>query len=180
VSGRWAVLARAAWVAVATHAAAGLAMLLVLRHGLETNPDLQSRLRFVAEQRAAWTLAWLVWNVAALSILYFCVVFSAAHSEGKALAPFGFAVCLCSAAVACDLAAESILMGVLPGLTTDGSAFLVWQRAAVVLTGYVANGLYTVAILTLLWLTRGAYASTVVAVGLLAAVGTMIFRPKAQ
>jgi hypothetical protein len=155
----WAALRRSAWIAWVAHAAAGLTMLLVLRHGLDTNPDVASRMRFVTEQRAGWTLAWLPWNSAAVSILYFCVTFAAAHR----LSPF--AVALCSAAIACDLGAESILMGLLPELAGDQGKFLVWQRAAVLLTGYVANGLYTAAIAALLVPTRGAYPPAAVATG---------------
>jgi hypothetical protein len=167
VSGPWRRLERASWIAWLTHAAAGLAMLLVLRNGLETNSDVQARLRFVAEHRTAWILAWLTWNVAALSILYFSVAFAAAHAQGRAWAPFALALALCSAAVACDLGAESILMGLLPGLTTDAGAFIVWQRAAVVLTGYVANGLYTGATCVLWWSTRDAYSRPALLAGLL-------------
>jgi len=166
---RWTRLKHASWIALATHALAGVTMLLVLRHGLETNPDLPARLRFLAEQRAAWTLAWLTWNAAALSILYFCVAFAAAHrSEGNRTA-LGFAVALCSAAIACDLSAESVLMGLLPELTADRAAFQVWHRAAILLTGYVANGLYTGAIAALVATTRRVYAPHETAVGVLVA-----------
>jgi hypothetical protein len=167
VNRAWARLCRAAWIAVATHALAGLAMLLVLQQGLETNPDLDARLRFLAEQRAAWIAAWLTWNAAALSILYFCVAFASAHRSEANQTALAFAVALCSAAIACDLGAESILMGLLPELAGDRGRFLVWERAAVLLSGYVANGLYTVAIGTLWWSTRKAYASTALAAGLL-------------
>jgi hypothetical protein len=165
----WSRLARAAWIAVATHALAGLAMLLVLRQGLETNPDLDARLRFVAEHRAAWIGAWLVWNAAAVSILYFCVAFAAAHRGDAHHAGLSFGVALCGAAIACDLGAESILMGLLPYLAADRGTFVVWERAAILLTGYVANGLYTGAILTLVVASRRAYAVHATAVGLLMA-----------
>jgi hypothetical protein len=169
VSG-WGALRRAAWLAWATHAAAGLTMLLVLQHGLETNADVDARMRFLAEQRVAWTLAWLPWNAAALSILYFCVRFAAAHRSDANAPALQFAVALCGAAIACDLLSESLFMGLLPELTRDRAAFLLWQRAAVLLTGYVANGLYTGAIATLVFATRSAYAAHGVAVGGVVAV----------
>lgn len=166
MSGRWLRLRRAAWLAAATHAVAGLALLLVLRHGLDTNPSLEARARFVAEHGAQWTSAWLTWNAAALSILYFCVAFAAAHWSEHDTTTLALAVAVCTAAVACDLAAESILMGLLPGLTSDAAGFLLWSRSAVLLTGYVANGLYTLATLLLVWATRRAHPPLAVAAGL--------------
>ncbi len=180
----WSRLGRAAWLAAAAHAAAGLVMLLVLGRGLETAPNLESRLRFLAENEAAWTAGWLVWNAAALSILYYCVCFAAAHAESG---PMAFAVALCCAAVACDLAAQSAFMGVLPqlarpaldevlggGAGNDAALFLLWHRSAVVLTGYVANGLYTCATLVLCWTTRRAYPPVTVAAGLVTCGGVAL------
>jgi hypothetical protein len=178
MSGPWLRLSRAAWLAAGTHIVAGLAMLLVLRHGLETAPSLEARLRFIAEHTPLWTAGWLTWNAAALSILYFCVAFAAAHSADRERAPLWFAVALCAAAVACDLGAESVFMGVLVelsrpsldelsrGVPGAASRFVLWQRSAVMLTGYVANGLYSAAILVLWWLTRSAYGRLEVAAGL--------------
>src|SRR5688572_2577835 len=77
----WRRLSRAAILSLIVHLAAGIAMLVVLRHGLETNPDLNGRLRFLTEQKAQWIAAWLVWNAAALSILYFFVAFAAVHAK---------------------------------------------------------------------------------------------------
>lgn len=167
MSERWVGLSRAAWLATATHLAAGLAMLLVLRQGLETNPSLEARGRFIADHTALWTAAWLTWNAAALSILYFCVAFAGAHKTEANQTTLAFAVALCTAGMACDLSAESIEMGMLPGLAGDTGRFLLWHRSAVLLTGYVANGLYTAAILVLWWITRSAYGRLEVAVGLL-------------
>jgi hypothetical protein len=181
VNDAWSRLRRAAWLAAAAHAAAGVVMLLVLGRGLETAPNLESRLRFIAENSPAWTAGWLVWNAAALSILYYCVCFAAAHAERGEVT---FAVALCSAAVACDLAAQSVFMGVLPqlarpaldevlggGAGRDAALFLLWHRGAVALTGYVANGLYTCATLLLCWTTRREYPPATVAAGLLTCAG---------
>src|SRR5262249_39453844 len=73
-------------------------------------------------------------------------------------------------------------MGVLPGLAAQalaepaqaagsGSAalFLAFHRAAVMATGYVANGLYSLAALLLVWSTRLAYPRWVVGAGLVVA-----------
>src|SRR5262245_22065705 len=72
-------LRRAALRAFFAHSVAAFGMLLVLRHGLETTPELQDRLAFLVNHRAPWTLAWLSWTAAAFSILYFYTAFSDAH-----------------------------------------------------------------------------------------------------
>jgi hypothetical protein len=59
-------------------------------------------------------------------------------------------------------------MFVLPGLADVGNAtaFLVCHRAAVVLTGFLANGLYTASALLLVWTSRSAYPRWIQAAGL--------------
>jgi hypothetical protein len=170
VKGRpWSQLSRAAWLAFAVHLIAGLAMALILRHGLETNADLTDRLRFVARHRLAWTAGWLTWTVAAATILNFYARFAAAHrSRGVSPAPLKAAVLLTIAAVAADWTAQAVEMFVLPGLAHEASAsaFLVWHRAAVLLTGFLANGLYTVSAMLLVWASRRAYPRWIKAVGL--------------
>jgi hypothetical protein len=58
-------------------------------------------------------------------------------------------------------------MFVLPGLAHEANAagLLVWHRAAVVLTGFMANGLYTVSALLLVWASRRAYPRWIQAAG---------------
>ena len=160
----WFRLRIAAWLAFAVHVAAALAMAVVIRLGLETSPDLARRLRYLSDDTALWIGGWLIWNAAALSILYFYVSFAVAHvADGAAQASLNYAVMLSTAAIATDLAAEAIEMGVLPGLAGqvlgggDAALFHGLHRAAVMLTGYVANGLYTLAALLAAWTTRAAY-----------------------
>jgi hypothetical protein len=164
----WSQLSRAAWLAFAVHLVAGLAMALILRHGLETNDDLTDRLRFVDGRRLWWTAAWLTWTVAAATILNFYARFSAAHrGRGVSPAPLNAAVLLTPVAVVADWAAQAVEMFVLPGLAHAGNVmgFLVWHRAAVVLTGFLANGLYTVSALLLVWTSRRAYPRWIQAAG---------------
>lgn len=156
----WLRLSRAAWLAFAVHLMAGLAMTLILRHGLETNADLAGRLRFVAEHRLWWTAGWLSWTVAAVTILNFYARFAAAHrSRGVSPAPLRAAVLLTIVAVAADWTAQAIEIFVLPGLARAANVtdFLAWHRAAVVSTGFLANGLYTISALLLVWASRRAY-----------------------
>jgi hypothetical protein len=174
-------LSVAAWLALVTHLAAGLATAFVLKPGLETNPDLPDRLRYISENEALWIAAWLVWNVAALSILYFYASFVAAHAEGSAAASLPrLALWLSVAAIVPDLTAEAIEMGLLPQLAqralADGSSsalFLAVHRGAVMATGYVANGLYSLSALLLVWSTRRTYPAWIVGSGLLVAAAGM-------
>jgi uncharacterized membrane protein len=178
VNGRpWSQLSRAAWLAFAVHLIAGLAMALILRHGLETNADLTDRLRFVSRHQLAWTAGWLTWTVAAGTILNFYARFAAAHlSQRVSPAPLKAAVLLTVVAIAADWTAQAVEMFVLPGLAPAGNptAFLLWHRAAVVLTGFLANGLYTVSALLLVWASRRAYPRWIQAAGLAVVTGGAI------
>jgi hypothetical protein len=148
----------------------------------------------VAENRALWIFGWLAWNMAAVSILLFFASFAAAHANGRPAAafPLRFAVYLCAAAIAPDLAAEALEMGVLPGLAADAVAdardavdgdgaarFLALHRAAVMATGYVANGLYSIASLVVAVSTRRAYAGWIVTSGLAVAASGLFLSASA-
>ncbi|MCP4036456.1 MAG: hypothetical protein GY733_05935 [bacterium] len=181
MSSAWKRLEWASWISIATHLAAGLAMAGILRQGLETNPDLHERLRFLAEQPLLWCSGWLPWNLAALSILYFFFCFQRAHESSEQEDGRGarIAVYLGAAAVAPDLAAQAIEMGLLPNLaaaaleaardhpeqTLDARIPLLVHRSAVLLTGYAANTLYTTATLLLLIATRSSYPPRVLLCG---------------
>ena len=153
-------LQRPAIVAFCIHLLAGAAMAAILRHGLETNPDLQSRLGFLVDHRVLWTLGWLTWTAAAIAILYFYIAFAAGHSEDTSSTPaLRLAVLLTAAAIAPDLSAQAIEIGVLPDLAglNDPDRFVLFHRTAVLMSGYVANGLYSLSALILAWSTRNAY-----------------------
>jgi hypothetical protein len=170
----WSRLSRAAWLAFAVHLMAGLAMALILRHGLDTNPDLTARLRFVAEHRLSWTAGWLTWTVAAVTILNFYARFAMAHrSRGVSPAPLRTAVLLTIVAVAADWTAQAIEIFVLPGLASPANVtgFLAWHRAAVVLTGFLANGLYTISALLLVWASRHVYPRWIQVAGFVVVAG---------
>lgn len=156
-------LQRAAIAAFCLHLIAGIGMILVLWFGLETNPDLQNRLAFLVNHRVLWSAAWLTWTAAALSILYFFTVFAEIHLQGAR-----FALLLTVAAMGPDLAAQAIEIGVLPSLafrafSTNAAPelFLTFHRVAVMLSGYLANGLYSLTALLLAWSARRSYPSWV-------------------
>ena len=167
-------LSRAGWLAFAAHLIAGLAMAMILREGLESNPDVTARLRFVSVQRVWWTVAWLTWTLAAATILAFYARFAAVHRiEGLPAAALNTAVLLTIVAVGADWTAQGVEIFVLPGLAGRGDAggFLAWHRTAVVLTGVLANGLYTLATLLLVWASRRAYPRWIRAAGLGTVIG---------
>jgi hypothetical protein len=165
---RWLPLRHAAWLAFAAHLMAGLAMALILRHGLETNADLMDRLRFVARHRFLWSAGWLSWTVAGATILNFYAHFAAAHgSHGVSPAPLRTAVLLTVAAVATDWTAQAFEILVLPAFarTANAKGFLIWHRTAVLLTGFLANWLYTMSALLLVWASRHVYPRWIRAAG---------------
>jgi hypothetical protein len=159
---RWRRLAWASLVSLAVHLVAGVAMAVILRHGLESNDDSAGRMRFLAESRLLWTLAWLTWHAAALAILWFFFSFVEAHAaEGPSRGLLHVALLLVAAAIVPDLVAQSIEIGVLPDLASEvmhgnpamesqttaviERLFHALHRTVVMLTGYLANGLYTLA-----------------------------------
>jgi len=117
-------------------------MLFLLRRGLPGFPE-EERLAYIATHRAAWLVGWLLWQLAAISLLAFYV-----NLAGRLRKPLGFfALPPATAGLALDIACESRYMGVLPELR--GEAFEAMDRDLEVLIGYGANGLYTVALVLL-------------------------------
>lgn len=153
-------LRTAALLALILHLIAGLGMALILSQGLATNADVQARLNFLVDHRTAWTVSWLTWTAAALSILYFYLVFA----SGELRLILRLAVLLTAAAIGPDLAGQAIEIGILPKIagralvsSTDRDLFFLLDRIAVMLSGYIANGLYSLSAILLSWLTRRAY-----------------------
>jgi hypothetical protein len=192
----WRRLRTAAYIALATHFVAGLAMVFVLRQGLDT-ADFGSRITFLTGSRYLWIAGWLCWNLASLSILYFYTSFVDAHKcGGKSTAwLLRFALLISIAAVAADLSAESIEMGVIPDLawrilstvssispamslsanpsvnSVGSDLFLAFHRAAMMMTGCIANGLYTISAACLVVATRREYNARALTAGTLLVIG---------
>lgn len=134
-------LAAAPYVCAALHAAAGMAMLLVLRGGTEAEPQLAARMAHVHAHATAWRAGFAVWMMAGTSVLAFYAWWGqAVRSRGDAVA----AIVLATAGLACDLAGEMLYAGWLP-LTDDAARFDHLQRTGTVLTAVFANGFYTAA-----------------------------------
>jgi hypothetical protein len=151
-------------------------MAIIMSRGLETTPDLHARLAFLVNQRAWWTAAWLTWTAASIAILYFYIVFREVNGTPA------FAVYLTVVAVALDLSGQGIEIGLLPATAVrvlSGNAspdmFLLLHRTAEMLSGFAANGLYSISALLLVFATRGAYSASVSAFGIVVgAVGILL------
>src|SRR6266542_1273204 len=135
--------ARAAYLAAALNLAAAVAMLLVLRPGLPA-PDchLDERAAYLTSHLPTWWGGWLLWHAAAIALLAFYIALA---SQWWRAAPLRcvLAVLCATAGLAADLSAEALYMGLAPSLPPSALATL--ETAAGLLTGYVGNGLYTVA-----------------------------------
>jgi len=142
----------AAYIAAAVNLAAGLMMLLTLRYGVPAGEsDLSARIAYVGDHILAWRVGWLVWNLAALSLLGFYVVLAARWRE-RAPILCALALLCAAAGLAADLGAETILAVVSPGL--QGETYAVVESIALALTGYLGNGLYAVGGILLTWAGR--------------------------
>ena len=126
-----------AWFAAATHVVAAVGMLFLLRDGLP-GFDESHRVFYLTAHRTAWTMGWLTWQVAVLSLIALYAVL--ALRFGGALSVT--AVAAATAGMAIDVATQMRYIAILPELR--GDAFARLDRELEVLTGYAANGLYTV------------------------------------
>lgn len=145
-------LALAPYLCAALHAAAGLAMLLVLRGGTEAEPQLIARMAYVHAHAAAWRAGFAVWMLAGMSVLALYAWWArAVLSRRAALA----ALVVAAAGLACDLSGEGLYVGWLPLLTDDAARFDHVQRLGTVLTSVFANGFYTAAGIVLTIATPG-------------------------
>lgn len=127
-----------AWLAVATHLVASAAMLLLLREGLPPASDAE-RIAFIAAHRAGWTAGWLTWQLAVVSLIALYAVL--ARRLGGSLPLTALAIGTAGAAI--DIATNVRYIVILPRLS--GDAFALLDRELEAMTGYAANGLYTLA-----------------------------------
>jgi hypothetical protein len=121
---------------------AAAVLLLVLSPGL-TVADLATRAAYVVDFALPWRLGWGIWIAAALTLVAFYGWWGAGVRNSRlATVAVGIAV----AGIACDVTAESLMIGWLP------ADFEATSRLATILTGGAANGLYTIAgiVLTLI------------------------------
>jgi hypothetical protein len=124
-------------------------MALALRAGLPipSNP-FADRIAFVREHATLWRAGWFSWHAASVGLVLLVLVL-ASRFRGHAPVRAALAGVLAVAGLAADLAAEAIEMGVAPAV--EPRDFLLLESIAGVLTGYLANGLYTVAGILVTW-----------------------------
>ena len=134
--------ARVAWFAAAAHFVAAAAMLLFLREGLPGFPE-EQRLAYMNAHPAAWMGGWVLWHIAAISLIALYVALALRFRNVLSIT----AVSAATAGLALDIACEAKYIGILPQLRGDEFARL--DRELEVLIGYAANGLYTAAFVML-------------------------------
>jgi small multidrug resistance pump len=126
----------APFACAAFNVVAAVAMLLVLRSGTEVVPSFAARAMYIEQHAGLWRAGWAVWIAAASSLLAFYTWWGAWLPSRR----WGIAACaIAIAGFACDLMAESLMIGWLPGKIETLAPM------ASLLTGGAANGLYTLA-----------------------------------
>jgi len=150
--------------------AAVLALALVLAPGTTLVPSADDRARYIAEHIVAWRAGWLVWMIAALTLLWFYLWWRARVGGPHV------AIAIAFLGIAADWTAELTL--IVAG--ADGHAAV--AGFAFFLTGAVANGLYTIAGIILTLATRlgtaaRAYAALMWSAGGLLSVGAALDLP---
>lgn len=127
---------RIAWFAAAAHLVAAAAMLVLLRPGL---PGFPEDVRLAHMQTAGWTAGWMLWHIAAISLVAFYIALAQRFKGVLSMT----AVAISTAGLTLDIFCEAKYIGILPDLR--GEEFARLDREIEVLIGYAANGLYTVA-----------------------------------
>lgn len=106
-------------------------MATILAPGTTLFPE-ASRADYVAENAALWRLGWSLWVVAAISLLVFYRWWAERVAAGSA------ALWIAATAFAADMIAESTLIVLVPDRPD-------LARPTFLITGGIANGLYTLA-----------------------------------
>jgi hypothetical protein len=143
------IVSRAAYAAAVLNLVAPLATLTLLRPGMPLpGSTLTARMAYVSSHTGAWRAGWLVWHAAAIALLLFYLALALrwwTHAPLRC----GLALLCAGAGMAVDLGAQAVYIGLAPSL--DGGAYAMVERAAIVLTGYFGNGMYTLAGILLVW-----------------------------
>jgi hypothetical protein len=134
--------ASAPYACAALNFAALLAMATALRPGTETVPLAAERVSYISDHALWWRAGWAIWTAAAISLIGFYAWWGSHVRYSRWVVA---ALSIASVGLVSDLFAESLLIGWLPRDYDQVAPF------TTMMTGAVANGLYTVAgmILTL-------------------------------
>jgi hypothetical protein len=141
--------ATVAYVAAGLNLVAAGAMFSILRPGLPVaGSQLLDRVAYLGARTGFWWGGWLVWHAAAIALVAFYVALAATWSRHAPLLSTLALLCA-TAGLAADLSAEALYMGVAPRLRAE--AFALCEDIAGIMTGYLANGLYTISGILLTW-----------------------------
>ncbi|HEX5724814.1 MAG TPA: hypothetical protein VFX98_05070, partial [Longimicrobiaceae bacterium] len=117
---RWRGAARlralAPWACAALTALALAAMALVLRPGVEVEPEVARRVAYIRGHLAAWRLGWATWMAAAIALTGFYAWWGARARDGRLAL---LAVLAAGVGLAFDLVGESLYAAWLPGLKNE-------------------------------------------------------------
>lgn len=121
-----------------------IAMPWLLAPGLPLDADLARRMEYVGGHTPAWKLGWGLWMASALGFLLFCQLLGRFIPDGVGRR---YALALVGIGVVPDLIAELLLSAILPWMATQSGAYGAAEYAgiehlALLLTGFLANGLY--------------------------------------
>jgi hypothetical protein len=139
----------APWLCAGFHAFGLIAMALILRQGMLTEPDAFRRATYIATHSTLWAVGWGTWMLSAVSLVAFYawwgsrLVSPLAATAGVLLAALGSV---------CDLTGESLSVLTLverspsalaDPMLWDRGGFESRERVITLLTAGAANGLYT-------------------------------------
>lgn len=149
---------------------AAVALALVLAPATPLVPDLAERERYVHEHLVAWRAGWLVWMLAAATLLWMYAWWRRRVGAGRT--PLAVA----AAGILADWTAELMLIVGAPDRYADVAPL------AFFLTGAVANGMYTLAgiqltLATSLGMASRVYAAFMWSAGLMLSTGALLGIP---
>jgi hypothetical protein len=133
-----------AWMTAAVHVLA-CGLLLGSASGTEAMPEIGQRLQWIQEHAGLWASTWLVWSVASMSLLAFCIAWGSFVIERGGPRLWVALACLIVAlGLVFDLAGENVILiaPTLPGQSPEG--FAPAARLYALLSAATANGLYCV------------------------------------
>jgi hypothetical protein len=164
------------WLCAVIHAAAAAGLLLFLQPGITTQPDITQRATYIAQHPAAWWTGWILWMLAAESLVLFYAWWGCRLHYPIAVT---IAVLITAMGAIGDLAGESFSSlvlfdrshGVSDGSQFNAAAFGIQQGYTILLSAGLANLLYVVAGIILTLCTRGLPRAVTVAMWLTWIVG---------
>ncbi|HCU25029.1 MAG TPA: hypothetical protein DF383_08430 [Deltaproteobacteria bacterium] len=152
----------AALLAAVINFLSSLAMLLFLNPALDPKNSLAAKLQYLLARPGAWTGSWILWIFAALSLILLLIHWGTAldhFTEGRSRPWIIFGTLIACLGLIPDTIAEVLYLGTLPDLAKQtlahgdiaaiSSRFHDWENTALLLTGFLGNGLYCLGGLTL-------------------------------